>query len=194
MKRVCVFCGSSSGDRPAYAEAAIRVGEALARRGVGLVYGGGRVGLMGAIADAVLAAGGEVVGVIPHALKLREVAHAGVTELRVVDSMHERKALMASLSDGFVSLPGGMGTIEETCEILTWAQLGIHRKPVAVLNVDGYYDPFLAFLNRAVAEGFIQAEHRRLLLEARDPEGLLDALERYVPPDLEKWITRAEME
>jgi uncharacterized protein (TIGR00730 family) len=192
MNRICVFCGSSDGARPIYKDAARRLGVALARRRVGLVYGGGRVGLMGAVADALMAEGGEVVGVIPHALVAREAAHEGITELRVVDSMHERKALMATLADAFVSLPGGMGTIEETCEMLTWAQLGIHRKPCAVVNVDGYFDPLLAFFDRGVAEGFIRPEHRALLVEARDPEAALDLVEAYRPPALEKWITRDE--
>jgi uncharacterized protein (TIGR00730 family) len=192
MNRICVFCGSSDGARPIYKDAARRLGVALARRRVGLVYGGGRVGLMGAVADALMAEGGEVVGVIPHALVAREAAHEGLTELRVVDSMHERKALMATLADAFVSLPGGMGTIEETCEMLTWAQLGIHRKPCAVVNVDGYFDPLLAFFDRGVAEGFIRPEHRALLVEARDPEAALDLVEAYRPPALEKWITRDE--
>ena len=192
MNRICVFCGSSDGARPIYKDAARRLGVALARRRVGLVYGGGRVGLMGAVADALMAEGGEVVGAIPHALVAREAAHEGITELRVVDSMHERKALMATLADAFVSLPGGMGTIEETCEMLTWAQLGIHRKPCAVVNVDGYFDPLLAFFDRGVAEGFIRPEHRALLVEAPDPEAALDLVETFRPPALEKWITRDE--
>src|SRR5262245_40250457 len=176
MKRICVFCGSSDGARASYKDAARRLGVALARRGVGLVYGGGRVGLMGTVADAVLAEGGEVVGVIPHGLVVREAAHQALTELRVVDSMHERKALMSTLADAFISLPGGMGTVEETCEMLTWAQLGIHRKACALLNIDGYFDPLLAFFDNGVAEGFIRHEHRALLVEGRDPENLLDLL------------------
>ena len=192
MKRICVFCGSNDGMRPAYVDAARRLGVALVRRGIGLVYGGGRVGLMGTIASTMLAEGGEVVGVIPHGLMVREVANQGVSELHVVDSMHERKAMMAALSDAFVSMPGGMGTIEETCEMLTWAQLGIHVKPVALFNVEGYYDPLLTFLDHAVAEGFIRPEHRALLVEGRDPENLLDLLAAYEPPQLERWITREE--
>lgn len=168
------------------------MGEELARRGIGLVYGGGAVGLMGTCADAVLAAGGEVIGIIPHGLVVREAAHPKLADLRVVDSMHERKALMARLSDAFVSLPGGMGTIEETCEMLTWAQLGIHGKPCGLLNVEGYYDGLLSFFDGAVAEGFVRAEHRRLLVEATDSAALLDALEAYDAPRLEKWITRDE--
>jgi len=192
MKRICVFCGSSDGARANYKDAARRLGVALARRGIALVYGGGRVGLMGTVADAVMAEGGEVVGVIPHGLVIREAAHEGVTDLRVVDSMHERKALMATLADAFISLPGGMGTLEETCEMLTWAQLGIHRKPCAVVNVDGYFDPLIAFFDNGVSQGFIRPEHRALLVEAPDPEGLLELLGAYRPPALEKWITRDE--
>ena len=192
MKRICVFCGSSDGARATYKDAARRLGVALARRGIALVYGGGRVGLMGTVADAVMAEGGDVVGIIPHALVIRETAHQGVTDLRVVNSMHERKALMAQLSDAFISLPGGMGTIEETCEMLTWAQLGIHHKACAMLNIDGYFDPMLAFFDRGVVEGFIRPEHRALLVEGRDPENLLDLLGAYEPPPLEKWITRDE--
>ena len=192
MNRICVFCGSNEGSKPAYVEAARRVGSALARRGIELVYGGGGSGLMGIVANTVLAEGGRVTGIIPHGLMVREVAHRGVSEMRVVDSMHERKALMASLSDAFVSLPGGMGTIEETCEMLTWAQLGIHAKPCAVLNVDGYFDGMLSFFDHAVREGFIRSEHRALLVEERDPETLLDLLTVYEPPRLERWISREE--
>jgi uncharacterized protein (TIGR00730 family) len=168
------------------------MGELLARRGLGLVYGGGCVGLMGILADAVLAAGGEVIGVIPAALMAREVGHTGVTELRVVGSMHERKALMADLSDAFVALPGGFGTLEEFCEVLTWAQLGIHRKPCGLLNADGYYDPLLALLDHAVAERFLRPAHRALVLEERDLERLLDRLATSRLPDLEKWVDREE--
>lgn len=192
MKRICVFCGSSPGSDPAYLEAATAMGTELARRGIGLVYGGGRVGLMGACAEAVAAGGGDVIGVIPHGLVVREVGNLAAGELRVVDSMHERKATMASLSDAFVSLPGGMGTLEETAEMLTWAQLGIHRKPCAVLDVAGFYAPLLAFLDRAVETGFVRPEHRRLLVVGTEPAALLDALEAYEPPALEKWITRDE--
>lgn len=192
MRRICVFCGSSGGARPEYADAARRLGTAMARRGIALVYGGGRVGLMGTIADAVMQEGGEVVGIIPHGLVVREAAHDSVTDLRVVNSMHERKALMQTLADAFISMPGGMGTIEETCEMMTWAQLGIHRKPCAVLNIEGYYDPMLAFFDHGVREGFIRPEHRMLLVEGRDPENLLDLLTAYEPPVLQKWITRDE--
>jgi uncharacterized protein (TIGR00730 family) len=168
------------------------MGAALAARGIGLVYGGGRVGLMGALADATLAAGGTVIGVIPTGLQLREVAHEGLTELRVVDSMHERKALMADLSDAFVSLPGGLGTLEETAEMATWAQLGIHRKPSGLLNVLGYYDGLLAFLEHGVREGFLSPATQALFVESDTVDGLLDAVFAYQPSDVERWITRDE--
>ena len=187
-----MFCGSNAGVRPAYLEAARATGRALARRGVGLVYGGGRVGLMGAVADAVLRAGGEATGVIPEALLAREVGHLSLTELRVVSSMHERKAMMADLSDAFVALPGGYGTFEEFCEVLTWSQLGIHRKPCGLLNVEGYYDGLLALFDHAVTEGFVRPPHRSLVVEAADPEEILDLLARYSPPEVEKWIDRDE--
>ena len=192
MKRICVFCGSNLGSRPAYAEAARRMGTALAVRGIGLVYGGGRVGLMGVVADAALAARGEVIGVIPEALAAREVAHVGLSELRVVDSMHTRKAMMADLAAAFVALPGGYGTLEEFCEVLTWAQLGLHQKPCGLLNVEGYYDPLLSLLDHAVRERFLHPAHRSLVLEGQDPDLLLDLLTRYQPPALERWIDQDE--
>lgn len=192
LKRVCVFCGSSPGVRPEYAEAARALGRALAARRVGLVYGGGRTGLMGVVADAVLEAGGEVIGVIPEALMAREVGHAGVTELHVVGSMHQRKALMAELSDAFVALPGGFGTWEEFCEVLTWSQLGLHPKPCGLLDVAGYYAPFVALVDHAVAEGFVKPTHRTLVLEATDPERMLTLLEEFRPPQVTKWITPGE--
>lgn len=188
MKRICVFCGSSSGGNPVYLEAARRVGRTLASRGLGLVYGGGSVGLMGAVADATLAAGGEVVGVIPRALQLRELAHAKLTTLHVVGSMHERKAKMAELAHGFIALPGGMGTLEEFAEILTWAQLGLHARPCGLLDVAGYYRPLTAFFDQAVAEGFVRSEHRRLVLVAEDPDALLDEFVAWRPPQVERWI------
>src|SRR5512142_2927654 len=188
MRRVCVFCGSSPGASPVYLEAARAAGRALAGRGIGLVYGGGSVGLMGAIADAALAAGGEVTGVIPRALQLRELAHAGLTTLHVVGSMHERKARMAELSDGFVALPGGMGTLEELAEILTWAQLGLHAKPCGLLDVAGYYRTLIAFLDEAVGEGFLRPEHRRLVLVGEDPDELLDRFAAWQPPGFRRWI------
>jgi uncharacterized protein (TIGR00730 family) len=192
LKRVCVFCGSSNGARAGYADAARAMGAALARRGVGLVYGGGRVGLMGIVADSVMAGGGAVVGVIPESMVSKEVAHQGLTELRIVGSMHERKALMADLADAFVALPGGYGTFEEFCEIVTWAQLGLHRKPCGLLNVEGYYDRLLSLFDHAVAERFVRSAHRALILEERQPERLLDLVESYQAPALEKWIERDE--
>jgi uncharacterized protein (TIGR00730 family) len=188
MKRVCVFCGSSSGANPLYLDAAANVGRTLARRGLGLVYGGGGIGLMGAVADAALAAGGEVVGVIPKALQLRELAHGKLTSLHVVGSMHERKAKMAELSQAFIALPGGMGTLEEFAEILTWAQLGLHARPCGLLDVAGYYHPLIAFFDKAAAEGFVRPEHRRLVLVADEPDALLDAFVEWRPPEVERWI------
>ncbi len=182
MKRVCVFAGSSAGTRPEYAAAARALAGECARRGLGVVYGGGSVGLMGVLADAALAAGVEVVGVIPRPLATKELAHAGLTEMRVVASMHERKATMNALADGFVALPGGLGTFEETLEVLTWAQLGIHAKPVGVLNVEGYYDGLLRWLSHAVADGFVRREHLALLLFADTPGELLDRVAAWRPP------------
>ena len=192
MKRLCVFCGSSPGNTPAYLEAARNLGRTLAREGIALVYGGARVGTMGAVADAVLEAGGEAIGVIPEALVAREVAHTGLTELHVVVSMHERKALMADLADGFVALPGGFGTFEEIMEVTTWAQLGMHHKPCGLLNVSGYYDHFKVFIDRAVMEGFIRPEHRAMLLIERDIERLLVRFKVYQPPIVPKWIDKEE--
>jgi len=192
MRRVCVFCGSSQGARACYADAARALGTVLARGQIGLVYGGGRVGLMGVLADTVLAAGGEVVGVIPEAMVPKELAHEGLTVLHIVGSMHERKACMAELADAFVALPGGYGTFEEFCEIVTWAQLGLHRKPCGLLNVDGYYDRLLALFDHAVAEQFVRPAHRSLVLEERDPERLLLRLAAYRAPALEQWIGREE--
>jgi uncharacterized protein (TIGR00730 family) len=174
--RICVFCGSQKGVRPAYTAAARHLGRALGRAHVGLVYGGGSVGLMGALADAALQNNAEVIGVIPQSLIERELARAGLTQLITVGSMHERKAKMAELADAFVALPGGFGTLDELCEILTWRQLGLHDKPIALYDVEGYFDPFLAFADHAVAEGFVRAEHRPFLQVARDPDGLLAGL------------------
>ena len=193
MKRVCVFCGSRDGTRSQYAAAAGGMGEALARRGIGLVYGGGGIGLMGVLADAALSAGGDVIGVIPESLMAREVAHRGLGDLRVVASMHERKALMAELSDAFVALPGGFGTLEEFCEALTWAQLGIHRKPCGLLNVEGFFDPLLSFFDHAVRERFVSPDHRSLVVVEEDPGRLLDALSRWEPPALERLMGRGEI-
>jgi len=192
MRGVCVFCGSSPGDRPAYTQAARLTASELARRGLHLVYGGGKVGLMGRLADAMLAAGGAVTGVIPHALVQKELAHTGLTRLVVVDSMHQRKARMAELADAFIALPGGFGTLEEFCEVLTWAQLGFHDKPCGLLNVAGYYDPLLAFFDAAVARRFLQPEHRSMVLVEQEPGALLDRLATCSPPHLDKWIDRDE--
>lgn len=193
MKRVCVFCGSSAGARPEYARTARDLAAELVRRGLGLVYGGGSVGLMGVLADAALAGGGEVIGVIPGGLDRRELAHAGLTELRRVGSMHERKAVMASLVDGFVALPGGLGTLEETLEVLTWSQLGIQRKPVGVLNVEGYFDPLLRMLSHAVREGFLGRQYLQLLLFEDRPAPLLDALAAWRPPALPgNWLDASQ--
>jgi uncharacterized protein (TIGR00730 family) len=176
FNRICVYCGSREGSQPAYAQAARDLGAELARRGLGLVYGGGRIGLMGVLADAVLAAGGTVTGVIPRALVSKEVAHLDLKDLRIVGSMHERKALMAELSDGFIALPGGFGTLEEMFEILTWSQLRLHAKPCGLLNVEGFYDSLLAFLDHAVKEDFIRARLRASVLVETDPARLLDLL------------------
>jgi uncharacterized protein (TIGR00730 family) len=185
-----VFCGSSAGNHTEYRAAAEELGAELARRKIGLVYGGGNVGLMGALADAVLKAGGEAIGVIPENLVAREVGHKGLTRLHIVDSMHERKALMAELSDAFVALPGGFGTFEEFCEIVTWSQLGLHEKPCGILNVEGYYSPLLAMFDHAVKEGFLKPENRALVL-SRDSVGeLLAALREWRPAQVEKWLDR----
>jgi uncharacterized protein (TIGR00730 family) len=189
---LCVFSGSSPGAHPDYAQAAEELGRALAGRRVGLVYGGASVGLMGAVADAVLEAGGEVIGVIPQALVDREIAHAGVADLRIVGSMHERKALMADLSDGFVALPGGMGTLEELFEVYTWTQLGLHSKPLGLLDVRAYFAKLAAFLDHAVAERFVTVEHREMLVVESRAEALLEAFRRWRPPARSKWIDRSE--
>ncbi len=185
---VCVFAGSSSGARASYREAATALGTAIAGRGMGLVYGGASVGLMGAAADAALAAGGRVVGVLPSWLDRREIAHTGLTELRVVSSMHERKALMADMADMFAVLPGGIGSLEECFEVWTWTQLGIHKKPIGLLNVEGYYDALERFLDQVVTESFLRAEHRGLLCSAPAADELLDLLSAAELPDLEKWL------
>ena len=191
IQRICVFCGSRPGSRPEYLEAARQLGRLLAERRIGLVYGGASVGMMGAVADAVLTGGGEVIGVIPEALVQRELAHSHLTELRVVSSMHERKALMAELSDGVIALPGGFGTFEELFETITWSQLGIHRKAIGVLNVGGFYDGLLALMEHAIEEGFVPAQHRDLILEAAEPGALLDLIASYEPPEpTRKWLER----
>jgi uncharacterized protein (TIGR00730 family) len=189
VKRICVFCGSATGRQSAYADAARALAGELARRGLGLVYGGGSVGLMGVLADAILAASGEAIGVLPRGLASKELAHAGLTQLHVVSSMHERKALMASLADGFVALPGGLGTMEELVEILTWAQLGIHRKPVGLVNVGGYWNGLLGLLRHAAGEGFVRPEFQGLLLTDADPAALLDQLAAWRPSDAPRaWL------
>lgn len=188
LSRIAVFCGSSAGNDARYVDAACAVGKLLVREQIGLVYGGGDTGLMGAVADSVIAGGGEVVGVIPHGLVVKEVAHAGLAELHVVDTMHERKALMADLADGFLTLPGGMGTLDETFEILTWAQLGIHHKPCGVLNVAGYFDPLLAMLDHMVRGGLLRPEHRSLALVDDDAARLLARMRSYEAPAIPAWV------
>lgn len=192
MRNIAVFCGSAAGVRPSYAASAHTFAQALAARGLGLVYGGGSVGIMGLIADAALALGVPVEGVIPRHLNDLEIGHRGLTRLHVVETMHERKALMADLSDGFVALPGGIGTMEELFEVYTWGQLGLHPKPVALLDVDGYYAPLVRFLDHTVTEGFLRAEHRRFLLDGADAGALLDAMAAWTPPPVPKWLDRAE--
>jgi uncharacterized protein (TIGR00730 family) len=190
MRRVCVYAGSNHGTDPVYGDGARALAATLAERGIGLVYGGGNVGLMGVLADTAMAAGGEVIGVMPRALVEHEIGHRGITELRTVESMHERKALMADLSDAFVAVPGGIGTLEELIEVYTWTQLGFHRKGCGVLNVNGYYDALAAFLDHAVGEGFLAPEHRGVLTVASDPAELLDRLAAFEPPTTGKWLER----
>jgi uncharacterized protein (TIGR00730 family) len=193
MRRICVFCGASPGARPEYSEATAELARLLVADGIGVVYGGGGVGMMGALADAVLAEGGEITGVIPRALVDREIAHRDVTDMRVVGSMHERKALMAELSDAFVALPGGIGTLEELFEVYTWAQLGLHRKPCAILNVAGYFDGIAAFLSHAVEERFLRVEHLEVLMVETEAESLVERLRTFEPDSLvPKWIDREE--
>ncbi|HYH09526.1 MAG TPA: TIGR00730 family Rossman fold protein [Thermoanaerobaculia bacterium] len=192
MRRICVFCGSNKGADPAYLDAVRILGRLFATEGIGLVYGGGSVGLMGELADTVLSSGGEVIGVIPHALWAREVGHRGLTDLHIVDTMHERKAMMADLADAFIALPGGLGTLEEIFEIWTWAQLGLHTKPVGFLDVGGFYKPLMQFLDRAVRERFLKEEHRAIAVIESDPEKLLRRFDSWSPPRVEKWITRDE--
>ena len=190
MKSVCVFCGSNPGNHPDYADAARTLGRTIAQRGLALVYGGAMVGLMGVVADAALAEGGEVVGIIPQALVDKEIAHKGLSRLETVGSMHERKARMAELSGGFVNLPGGTGTLEEMFEVWTWGQLGFHGKPIGVLNVRGFYDPLMAFLDHQRDEGFVKPGLRETLLASDDAGALLDAMEAYRPPVVQKWVER----
>jgi len=188
MKRVCVFCGSSPGIRKSYAIAATQLAENIVARGFSIVYGGGNVGLMGILADAALNAGGKVIGVIPSVLASKELAHSRLTELRVVGSMHERKALMAELSDAFIAMPGGYGTFEEFCEILTWTQLGLERSPCGLLNIDGYYDHLLKLFDHAMAEQFVKPVHRRMVLDDPDPAGLVAKIQAYSVRVVDKWI------
>jgi len=192
MNQLCVFCGSSAGVRSEYAQTAAATGELIARRGLGLVYGGGRVGLMGVLADSALRAGGRVIGVITQALQDREVAHDGLTELQVVRTMHERKAMMARLSDAFLVLPGGIGTMEEFFEVWTWGQLGEHAKPCGLVNVAGYFDGLIGFLDQMVAEGFLKPKHRAMLIVAQSSAEALDVFARYQPPAVGKWIKPEE--
>lgn len=191
MKNICVYCGSSPGRSAAFRDAATSLGGVLASRQIGLVYGGASVGVMGAVADGALAAGGQVIGVIPESLMSFEVAHSGLTELIVVDSMHTRKATMAEKSDAFIALPGGLGTLEELFEMLTWSQLKFHQKPVGLLNVDGFYDHLLTFLDRTVESGFVRQEHRSNLIVGEEPASLLAALDAWQPPSIEKWWEEA---
>ena len=192
MERVCVYLGSSPGRDPAYTQAAEALGAELIARGLGLVYGGGRVGLMGSLADAVMRAGGSVTGIIPEGVLEREVAHRELTELHVVRSMHERKALMADKADAFIALPGGLGTLEELAEVLTWSQLGLHAKPIGLLDVAGFWRPFVGWLDSCVEARFVRPEHRALLLDATDPAALLDALAAWTSPGVTKWLDRDE--
>jgi len=190
MKRICVFCGSSAGSRPEYRACAEQLGAELVRRNIALVYGGGNVGLMGAIADSVLQAGGEAIGVIPEHLMAHEVGHKHLTKLHIVPSMHERKALMADISDAFIALPGGFGTLEEFFEVLTWSQLGLHRKPCGIVNVLDYFTPLLEMLDHAVEERFLKAQNRALVLARQTPTELLQAFEEWRPVHVEKWLDR----
>jgi uncharacterized protein (TIGR00730 family) len=193
IESVCVFCGSSDKVAPAYLKSADAMGRAIARRGITLVYGGGGTGLMGAVADGALAEGGRVLGILPRLFDSPVLRHGRLSELRLVDSMHERKAMMVEESHGFIALPGGFGTLEELFEVLTWAQIGLHHRPVGLLNADGYFDSLLQWMERAAAEGFIYPEHRGLYVWATEPEGLLDGLNGYRRPEgLERWMTRTE--
>jgi uncharacterized protein (TIGR00730 family) len=192
LRKICVFCGSRAGNKAAYRSAAESVGRLLAERGIGVVYGGGNVGLMGAVADAALAAGGEVVGVIPDVLLAKEVGHRGLTKLHVVRNLHERKAMMADLADAFVALPGGFGTFEEFCEVITWSQLSLHQKPCGLLNVLNYWQPMVAMFDHAVDEGFLKKQNRGIVLEDESMERLIEKMELWCPSGEAKWIGRAE--
>lgn len=191
-RRVCVFCGSSSGNRDVYAAAAKSVAQCLVAKGIGIVYGGGGTGLMGVLADTALEAGGEIIGIIPRHLVSKEVSHTGLSDLRVVGSMHERKAMMGELSDAFLALPGGFGTLEEFCEVLTWTQLGLYRKPCGILNVNGFYDHLLALFDHAVDEQFLRAIHRGIVISGDQPESLITRLLEYEAPVVDKWLEARE--
>lgn len=193
IKRICVFCGSRTGVRPAYLHAARQTGSLIAQRGYELVYGGGHVGLMGAIASSAMENGGKVIGIIPKALADVEIAHEGLTELRIVNTMHERKAMMADLADAFIALPGGYGTLEELCEIITWGQLGIHRKPFGILNVEGYYDGLMHFFNFATEEGFVHPTEREVITSSDDIDALITQLENYTPVTFNKWVNDRQL-
>jgi uncharacterized protein (TIGR00730 family) len=188
MKGIAVYCGSSMGTDPVYRDQAARLGQTLAERGIRIVYGGGKVGLMGALASAALEAGGEVTGVIPGFLQIKEVAHSGLTEMIRVETMHERKSRIEQLSDGVIALPGGYGTLDELFEMLTWGQLGLHSKPVGILNIKGFFDPLLETVDHMVAEGFLRADHQNQLVVSRDIHALLEGMADYLPPTVEKWI------
>ncbi|MFC7678756.1 TIGR00730 family Rossman fold protein [Paenibacillus sp. GCM10028914] len=190
MKRIAVFCGSSDGASPAYKEGAVQLGKELARQGIALVYGGASVGIMGTVADAVLEAGGQVIGVIPQMLEDREISHRGLTELIVVGSMHERKMKMAELSDGFIALPGGPGTLEEFFEIFTWAQLGLHQKPCGILNVNGYYDLLISFFDHMQDQQFLQEKYRSMALVGTSPAELIEKFNTYIPPSVKTYIKK----
>ncbi|WP_430512981.1 TIGR00730 family Rossman fold protein [Pannonibacter phragmitetus] len=192
MKSICVFCGSNFGTDPAFEQAARETGRVIAEAGKTLVYGGAAVGLMGAVADGALAAGGKVIGILPEALKAKELEHKGLSEIHIVRSMHERKAMFAELSDGFITLPGGTGTMEEIFEVWTWGQLGYHSKPFGLLNTAGFYDALLTFLDEQVAKGFVRAEMRSMLLVAEHPAHLIAGFEAYVPPVISKWIKKQD--
>jgi len=193
IKKICVYCGSSPGKNPAYSQAAVKLALALSERNIGLVYGGGAIGVMGTVADAMLAAGGEVIGVIPKALAIKEVAHDHLSEMHVVASMHERKALMAEFADGFIALPGGWGTLEELFEMLTWAQLGFHDKPCGLLNIEGYYDGLIEFLENSFAQQFVNELYRPLLMKDLEPATLLEQFATYRAPKVRKWMAEEEL-
>ena len=193
IKKICVYCGSSTGKSPAFSQAAVMLGQELCARDIGLVYGGAAVGIMGTVADAVLAGGGEAIGIIPSSLAVKEVAHDNLTKLHVVASMHERKAMMADLADGFIALPGGWGTLEEIFEVLTWAQLGFHQKPCGLLNIDGYYDGLIGFLENAFEQEFVSQLYRPMLITADGPATILDHFASYQAPKVRKWMGEDEL-